>query len=261
MTADEYIRQVEVALRDLPWSQRRDLVAELRAHLAELPPDTDLTARLGAPPPYAAEMRTAAGIERRHGPIAYLRARRPRNLVLTAVALALIGLAIGTPAWINAYQPLTAGGWGSQGDAHESPTGDGIYYVFHEGKRFQYGMSILNSGRFTVRVVGVPIEFGLPVKYRLLMWPKSMKDGWGPAQPPWIPFKPFDLKPGDERGIVLRGTYGESCAYRMPGLSTGFDAIPIRFDALWHTKTASVPLNEPVFFVFTKASACPKTKR
>ena len=79
MTADDFVRQVELALGDLPWRQRRDLVAELREHLAELPPDTDLYARHGAPDRYAAEMRAAAGLELRRGPFAYLRARRPRN--------------------------------------------------------------------------------------------------------------------------------------------------------------------------------------
>ena len=82
--------------------------------------------------------------------------------MLTAVALALIGLAIGALAWANAYQPLTAGGWGSSLGAHDSPTGDGIYYVFHEGKRFEYGTSILNSGRYTVRVVGIRSSSGYP---------------------------------------------------------------------------------------------------
>jgi len=89
VTAEEYVRQVDFRLRDLPWKTRRELVSELRAHLSELPADE--LASLGTPEQYASDLRSAAGLERRRGPIAFLLARRPRNLVLTVVALAVIG--------------------------------------------------------------------------------------------------------------------------------------------------------------------------
>ena len=79
MTAEDYLRRVDVAVRDLPWRTRRELNSELRGHLAELPADTDFVERLGTPERYAADLRSAAGLERRRGPIAFLRARRPRN--------------------------------------------------------------------------------------------------------------------------------------------------------------------------------------
>ena len=83
----------------------------------------------------------------------------------------------------------------------------------------------------------------------------QVDEGWfGPAQPPWLPFQPFDLKPGEERGIILKGIYNESCAYRAPGSITGFDAMPVRFSFLSKAKTVSIPLNEPVSFVTTKAA-------
>jgi hypothetical protein len=159
MTAEDYIRQVEWALSDLPWSQRRALVAELQAHLAEFPPDAGLVERLGSPERYAADMRVAAGIERRRGPLAFLRARRPRNLVFVALGLVVVGLAIGTLAWINGYQPIATGNSWYQPGAKDSPAGDGVYYIFRQGQPFEYGMTIWHSGRFTVRVTGIPIEF------------------------------------------------------------------------------------------------------
>jgi hypothetical protein len=106
LTAEDYLRRVGFALRDLPWSNRRDLISELRGHLKELPAGTDLEARLGPPEQYALEMRSAAGLERRRGLIAFLRARRPRNLILTVATLTLIGFAIGAVKWIDSYQPL-----------------------------------------------------------------------------------------------------------------------------------------------------------
>jgi hypothetical protein len=109
VTADDYLSRVDAALRDLPWSQRRELLAELRSHLAELPAGTDLR-ELGTPEEYAADLRSAAGLERRHGPVAFLRARRPRNVLLTLLALTVIGLAIGAVAWIQSYQPISFAG-------------------------------------------------------------------------------------------------------------------------------------------------------
>jgi uncharacterized membrane protein len=76
MIAEDYLRMVAFELRDLPWKMRRDIVSELRGHLDELPPGTDLGAQLGRPHEYAAELRSAAGLERRRGVIAFLRAPR-----------------------------------------------------------------------------------------------------------------------------------------------------------------------------------------
>src|SRR5262249_29901486 len=157
---------------------------------------------LGPPEQYAAELRDAAGLERRHGLLAFLRARRPRNVVLLVLAFVVLGLGIGALAWINTYQPLATGNVGFEPGAHDSPTGDGIYYVFHEGRRFRYGMSIWNAGRFTVRVLGVPIEYGLPIRYRLLVSrPGTIYRG--PPPGPYTPFHPFDLAPGQQRMIIF----------------------------------------------------------
>ena len=82
----------------------------LRRHLDELPADTNLAERLGTPQEYAADLRSPAGLERRRGAIAFLQARRPRNLILTVVVLTVIGLAIGAVEWIDSYQPIAFAG-------------------------------------------------------------------------------------------------------------------------------------------------------
>lgn len=256
MTAEDYVQRVAFELRDLPWKMRRDLISELRAHLNELPADTAL--QLGTPEQYAADLRAAAGLERRHGLIAFLKARRLRNLIVIAALLTVIGLAIGAVAWIDSYQPIETGNT-SYGplDAVASPAGDGVYVVFHQGRRFRYGMTIWNSGRYTVRVLGVP-ELGLPISYRLLMsGPTTFERGSIPR--PFTRFHPFDLEPGEQRGLVLAGVYKYPCSSRAPGLSTSLESMPVRFSFLWRTTTVQVPLPERVVFAFRKSSVCRAT--
>jgi uncharacterized membrane protein len=106
---------------------RQDLLAELRGHLEELPAGTNLDERLGPPEDYAADLRSAAGLERRQGAKAFLRARRPRTLVLAAVALVSIGLAIGAVVWVQSYQPLRSGNSSlSPNGAVDTATDNGI---------------------------------------------------------------------------------------------------------------------------------------
>jgi HAAS domain-containing protein len=244
MMTDGYLRRVDVALRDLPWGMRHELVAELRGHLAELSTDTDL-ASLGTPEEYAAQLRSAAGLERRRGPIAFLRARRPRNVVLVVVALALLGFAIGTVRWVDGYQPLAFSGYGLLPDrASATPTGDGSLVVFHEGGRFKYGVSVVNTGRFAVRLLGVPEPPIRAFSARLFL----SKPGELATPPrrhavPYMPFRPFDLQPGEQRLLVLRGVYHATPALCHSGLRWGGAKrveFPVRFSFLWKTATVQI---------------------
>ena len=244
MTTDDYLRRVDAALRDLPWGMRRELVAELRGHLAELSTDTDL-ASLGTPEEYATQLRSAADLERRRGPIAFFRARRPRNVVLVVVALALLGFTIGTVRWVDGYQPLAFAGYGLLPDrASATPTGDGSLVVFHDGGRFNYGISVANRGRFAVRVLGVPQPPIRAFSARLFV----SKPGELASPPqrhavPYMPFRPFDLQPGEQRLLVLRGIYHTSPALCHSGLRWGGPTrveFPVRFSFLWKTTTIQI---------------------
>jgi hypothetical protein len=252
VSRDEYLRNVGYRLNDLPWGMRRDLVAELRGHLDELPPGTDLEARLGRPEEYAADLRSAAGLERRRGPIAFLRARRPRNLILLVLSLSVIGLAIGVVVWVDSYQPLAfAGGTQLPPDSKASPGAAGVSVVFRKGHPFEYGISIQNTGRFAVRVLGVPKSVTDFYSGRLLM----SKDQTGHMdEKPLEPFHPFDMSPGSFRWLVFKGVY--ACTTGMgPGSAGIMGAVPVRFRFLWRTATTSIPLDEPLTLAFPKG--CP----
>ncbi|HJU36651.1 MAG TPA: hypothetical protein VJ716_04435 [Gaiellaceae bacterium] len=257
-TPEDYLRVVDFWLRDLPWSARRDLLAELRDHLDELPADTDLRERLGPPEEYAADLRAAAGLEHRRGLIAFLRARRPRNLILTVVALMIIGLAIGAVAWIDSYQPLAfqSGAEIFPPAAVQAPGGfTGESVVFHKGGVFRLGLDIQNTGRFTVRVVGVSYGPG-----RQLFSDRLLASGPGPASGvgfPGVlrPFHPFDMKPGERRELELKGVYAH-CRYWRGGGSRLITDFPVRYRFLWRTATADIPLPEPLAIVFPMGFRC-----
>jgi hypothetical protein len=252
VTAEDYVRRVGFALVDLPWKTKRDLLAELREHLAELPHEMNLVERLGAPERYAAELRGAAGLDRRRGAIAFLRARRPRNLVLTAAALTVLGLAIGAVAWVDSYQPLVfAGATQDPLDSKPTPGAAGVTVVFHEGRPFLYGLSIHNDGRFTVRVLGIPKSVTDFYSGELLM----SKDQTGRLdERPLERFHPFDMRPGSFRWLVFKGVY--ACTTGMgAGAGVTRAAIAIRYRFLWRTATAWIPLADPLSITFPKS--CP----
>jgi hypothetical protein len=252
--ADDYLRRVDAALSDLPWSVRRDLMAELKSHLEELPPDE--AARLGTPEEYAAEMRTAAGLEHRRGPIAFLRARRPRNLILLALALTLIGLTIGAVVWIDSYQPLAwANATQEPLDSKPSPGQPGVTVVFRKGHRYLYGIVIRNTGRFTVRVLGVPRDVTDFYAGPLLM---SKDTTPRMNEKPLEPFHPFDMKPGAHRWLVFKGVFACTTGASEPLAVTRVD-FPIRYSFLWRTATATIPLEDPLTISFSK-EGCPPPK-
>lgn len=259
MTADDYIREVEWALRDLPWRQRRDLVADLRNHLAELPPETDLVARLGTPNHYAADLRDAEGLARRRGPVAYLRARRPRNVILVVLMLVVAGLAISAAVSIQTYQPLVFGNMYHFPPRRYGAFGDEI--KVRAGRPFIFGMEIVNSGRFAVRVLGVPYQpaMSYPWKARLMMGPPGKSY---PAETPSQLFKPFDLNPGEHRVLFLKGVFvcraGWKTAFGFEGIGSSF---PVRYRFLWHVGTAEIPLPTPVAFSYGRGDGCRSTRR
>ncbi len=253
MTSDDYILQVEQALSDLPWSQRRDLIADLRQHLGELPPETDLETRLGTPERYAADLRAVEGLEPRTGVRAYLRARRPRNVILVSlfavVVSVAIGLSIGALVWIDSYQPIAMGNQAqSPLDSKPSSGETGVTVLFRKGRPFLYGATIQNNGRFSVRILGVPRGITDYFKARLY----TNKPNPAVNERPLVPFRPFDLHPGEERWLVLKGVYACTAGSFGAGGGTRRDTIPVRFKFLWKTETTYVPVMNPLAIVFPK---------
>jgi hypothetical protein len=249
MTSEDYLRRVEFELRDLPWGMRRDLMSELRHHLSELPDATNL----GTPEQYASDLRTAAGLERRRGAIAFLRARRPRNLVATVVALTVIGLAIGSVVWIESYQPIAFYGSGIEPPRAKSEPGvAAVFVIFKKGRPFQFGVTVKNTGPFAVRVLGAPYPSSLPFSAHLVG--TRILQGSGAYVVAPVHF-PFTLKAGDVAALTLEGVY--RCGGMSNSTTIGLTDFPIRFSFLWRTTTARVPLVEPLSIHLQGDAGCP----
>jgi hypothetical protein len=122
--------------------------------------------------------------------------------------------------------------------------------VVRPGRPFQLGITIRNNGRFPVRVVGVPYESNLPLSARLLMSGPQKEPG---MEERWKAFHPFDLKPGEIRWLVFRGVW--ACRGLSPGGIVTVFEFPVRFDFLWRTPTARIPI-EPLAL---DGKACPAT--
>lgn len=265
MTAESYVREVELALRDLPWSQRRDLIADLRLHLADLPPETDLVARLGTPERYAADLRAAEGIERRRGLVAFLRARRPRNVILVTLLVVVLALAIGATitavVYVDRYQPLSNAGFGlGTPGMKPSPGQDGNTVLFHQGRPFFYGIGITNDGRYGVRILGAlrPGSGNDFFTGRLLMSKDEHCEDAGRLEP----FHPFEMKPDACRFLVFKGVFkcgntawpGGHGRYNYD--SFGLTDFSVRYSFLWRTATVAIPQTDPLEISFQK-EGCP----
>lgn len=237
MTKGDYLRQVEWQLRDLPWRRRQQLIADLRAHLEEVPLD-----QLDRPRPMRRSCESA-GLGRPRGPIAYVQARRPRNLAVVAVLLVLVALLASGFAWVQSYQPLATGSYGlSPSGSLTGATGETVV-TFRDGRPFRFGFSVRNDGGFAVRVLGVPLTGINPFSTRLFVSRSLTRAHTIPG--PTTPFRPFDLEPGEERMLILRGVYAH-CRDFAGETQTESRSFPVRFSFLWRTETATLVISDPL---------------
>ena len=164
----------------------------------------------------------------------------------------MIGLTIGAVAWIQSYQPLALGGAdvlpaGSKNTL--TVAGYTASVGYHKGRPFRLGFEVQNTGRFTVRVLGVPYSSGLPWSgglpwsATLMMATETAVPSPNPGgrQGPFKRFHPFDLKPGQTRFLLLKGVYA-NCRVMISVGTIPVPDFPIRYSFLWKTATARIPI-------------------
>lgn len=276
-----YLKRLSRAARDLPRARRRELLSEIELHIRMAVARTPCASRdemmklldqVGEPAEIAAADSEQA--DPSLPGIALLRVRRPRRLILALVALAVIGLAIGAVAWTQSYQPLafapadvlTADSINTYGENDH-----GAWVGYRKGigggpHRPFFGVTIQNTGPFTVRVVGLG-RYGpaLPVlrgwSSRLLMAQGTfVREPLGPSTNPirdtsrhivrrraWKrgplqPFHPVDRAPGQIVMIAFEGVWHMDCHPVTVGTTTPPRSFPVRYSFLWKTTTTEIPL-------------------
>jgi hypothetical protein len=171
---------------------------------------------------------------------------RRRTLILIAVALALIGLGVAGYAWVDSYQPLRHGTGVRYPRGAAQGIGTQLMQVgLRQGKPFEVGVSLVNSGPFSVRVTGVEPWNLLPVRARWYMAGPQPDDGGFPRARQ--PFHPFDLAPGKEAFLSLRGVYSARChPVSDGGTAFGNGGFSVRYSFLWKTGEAEIHLPMPL---------------
>ncbi len=179
--------------------------------------------------------------------IASVRAlRRPRVLIVTAVALGLIGIGVAGVLWVNSYQPIRLGTGVRWPQGSKPGIGEQAMEVtYRRGKPFAVAVPLVNTGRFTVHVTGMEPWDNLPVRAKLYLSGHRL-------------FHPFDLAPGQEAFVELRGVYSARCHAAPPAGATtsatgGFE---VQYSFLWRTGNAEIALPEPLFVNPPKGREC-----
>lgn len=130
-----------------------------------------------------------------------------------------------------------------------------MFADFRQGKPFDAGVSLVNSGPFTVRVTGVEPWDVLPVHARWYMAGPQPESGRLPRL--LRPFRAFDLGPGEEAFLSLRGVDSARChPVRDGGTALGTGGFLIRYSFLWKTGNAAIPLPMPLEFSTPRGEDC-----
>jgi hypothetical protein len=169
-----------------------------------------------------------------------------RRMLILVVVLAVIGAGIAGFVWVGSYQPLVAGTGSRYPRGAKQTLGTQLMDVpFRQGKPFEVGLSLVNSGRFAVRVTGVEPWGPLPVQARWYMaGPQPNNGGFPRARQP---FHAFDLRPGQEAFLSLRGIYRARCyPVRDGGTAWETGGFEVQYTFLWRTGRAEIALPMPL---------------
>jgi len=260
--ADAYATAVGRELRDLRREPRRRLITDLRSHLAELPSGSDLATVLGPPQQYADDLRVSRGIAPPRG---WGRIRRVRLRVWIAVLFALSTVIVGTVGgiWISRYQPLERGSFsnlpGAEGDRAFGATN--VVVDYQQGATYQFNFSLRNSGGVAVDVVHIPLQqlLDFPIVFEEV---RLEQPGKYCCAGDAVPFQPFTLNPGEERGLVFRGVLSHCQSFTNGAYST-IESLEVDFRVLGITKSQQVMLPQPIAVRMpgTGTPQCPLPRR
>jgi hypothetical protein len=261
----DYLERLSAAAHDLPESRRDELLGEIEEHIRQAAAEKRATnrdemlallAQVGDPAEIAAAAHDPADAS------VAPRRRRSRKLVIALAVLAVvIALAAGGAAWAWTYQPLAfapadvlpANSVNTYG---EDDHGALVGYNRH-GHPF-FGVTLKNTGHFTVRVLG-NAEDGAPLPLfrswssRLLgaRYVKADKPHCSVRERvplactlklgPLKPFTPVNLAPGQTVMLLWLGVWHDCRLSVVRGTTTPPRTLPVRYSFLGKTSTAQIP--------------------
>jgi hypothetical protein len=255
-----YLRELDMALRDLPAAQARELREQITAHLEEaLPPgagDREVAAvlgRLGSPAGLTAEAQAAGGrpgqAPAAHAGWARLAHVPRRTLVLAGIAVALIGLVAGyliVCLTAGALQPgIVATWWYPQDASHRVDVTAGNVtqstVPIRSGQRQGFVISLYNPTSVTQTIVGAAygVPFGTDVQIAVSVRYWTPPDSAGAGLVHRVGYAlPGPIPPHQTRLLRVLWT---SAICLSKGESTGFDQLFLRVQVGWFTRTELIP--------------------
>ena len=174
-----------------------------------------------------------------------------RVIAIVVVIAALIVAAVAGIAIHRAvfgYDPLVAGCCEGtfQSVRHvDAPEYKGaVVYDYAPGERIQWGFTILNSGKRTVRISALPPTPTTPYMRRVAVDMQDPRTNGGLIGP-WQPFRPFTLRPQQSR--QFRVTYQFSqCDTAPAGTGFSWDRQPVKFEVWGVSRQTEVAFNQIV---------------
>jgi hypothetical protein len=255
---DQYVRAVGRYLSGLSRAQRRELLDDLAANLAETPkPDYhSYLTTFGNPDSYAVELRRAAGLSP-PPPI------RRSTLVATLVVLAMAASAFGFLHWARNFDPLEIGSGCFSSEPPGVDTMVGVLrnrtIVYADGTpvRVVWPLNNLSGTAITITHLDIP---------RAPLWLISNQTiGLGPAKDTEAcpsqqatPFHRFVLHAHAFRNIVLTGTFG-GCEYYAPGDALGIEEADLTTEVDGIAHSFKLPLQPYLTIALAAEYRCPRS--
>jgi hypothetical protein len=170
---------------------------------------------------------------------ALLRSTRHRRLVVALMAVVVAG-AVPFNVQRSLGQNLLSTDVGPSSFPGEqvhrrSATGDEVRVAYQQGGPYEFAFTVTNYSRWPVRILGFPAFDGV-------LSQRSVAIDWTPlADDDARPFQPFTLGAEDSVLVRMRTQFADCDRYPAGTFAT-MHRVPVRYRALWVTRTRSVDL-------------------
>jgi hypothetical protein len=179
-------------------------------------------------------------------------------VAIAALLVVIASSAIATVVWASTYQPLRTGALGLNPQPSHQDALQETVATFRDAEPFQFGFSVRNDGKFSVRVLDIPMLHDgtvLPFAVRAFVSAEPLHWTGGSVLGRLVLFQPFDLRPGEERMLEFRGRYA-NCREFASSSEVIYDAFDLHARFLAWTHTVRIHFSEPLVIRFPRSLSC-----